>query len=188
MQRAPDRVADDRTPADRRLMAELEERYLALVHEHEARIRRICRVYAPDPDSREDLYQDILVQLWRSLPSFRGDAQPGTWLYRVALNTALGARRAYLARPRAMVDAAEVEIADARAAPDDIVDALDRLDRLYAAIAELGDIDKAVVTMYLDERSYGEIAEVLGISESNVGVKLHRIKKALAARLEGANA
>lgn len=169
--------------ADTGTMDRLDESFLALVREHEGRLRRICRVYGSGRDAEEDLYQDILVQLWRSLPSFRGESGVGTWLYRVALNTALARRRRRRARPEVPLDAVHEPRSNA-APPDERLDARRRRERLYAAIERLDDVDRAIVTMYLDGRSYREIAEVLGISESNTGVKLHRIRKRLAAWLD----
>ena len=163
-----------------------EERFLTLVRDNEARLRRICRVYAQDEHAREDLHQEILFQLWRALPTFAGASSPHTWLYRVALNTALADSRRRWTRHETTLDdqslgampddALDVELAD-------VLDDAERRDRLHAGIDTLGDVDKMLVTMYLDERSYQEMADVLGISESNVGVKLHRIRKTLAARL-----
>lgn len=161
---------------------DLEQTFLQLVRENDARLWKICRVYAHDADARKDLYQDMLVQLWRSLPSFAGESLPGTWLYRVALNTALAQTRRNAVRRETPLDGHEELAADTPRA-DERLESAQRLERLYAAIDRLSDIDKVLVTMYLDEKSYRDMADVLGISESNVGVKLHRIKKELAGRL-----
>lgn len=166
-----------------RVMGDADETFLKLVRENEARLRKICRVYAADAEEEKDLYQDILVQLWRALPSFEGSSRPGTWLYRVALNTALAQKRQRIARESATLDESHPIWRNPIPAPDASLETEQRLQRLYTAIARLDDVDKAVVTMYLDECSYREIAEVLGITESYVGVKLHRIKKEMAAWL-----
>jgi RNA polymerase sigma-70 factor (ECF subfamily) len=166
-----------------RVMRDADETFLKLVRENEARLRKICRVYAADADAEKDLYQDILVQLWRALPSFEGSSRPGTWLYRVALNTALAQKRQRAARESATLDESSPVWRNPIPAPDESLESKQRLERLYAAIVRLDDVDKAVVTMYLDEKSHREIAEVLGITESYVGVKLHRIKKEMAAWL-----
>ncbi|HSH44485.1 MAG TPA: RNA polymerase sigma factor [Longimicrobiales bacterium] len=161
-----------------------EEEFLALLRENDARLRRICRVYGSDPEDVRDLYQDILVQLWRSLPSFAGDSEMGTWVYRVALNTALSHRRKRDTRRAAREEKGDAPLwATVSPAPDRALEEKQRLDRLHGAIRRLDDLDRALVTMYLDDRSYREMAEVLGISETNVGVKLHRIRKRLAAWL-----
>lgn len=161
-----------------------EDEFLTLLRENDARLRRICRVYGSDPEDTNDLYQDILVQLWRSLPSFAGDSRPDTWLYRVALNTALSHRRKRVTRRAARNEEGDAPLwATVSPAPDRVLEEKERLARLHRAIRRLDELDRALVTMYLDERSYREMAEVLGISESNVGVKLHRIRKRLEAWL-----
>ena len=166
-----------------RAMRDPEKIFLKLVRDNEARLCKLCRVYAVDAEGEKDLYQDILVQLWRALPSFEGSAQPDTWLYRVALNTALSQKRQRVARESATLDESDPIWRNPIPAPDQSLESSQRLHRLYSAIARLDDVDKALVMMYLDEKSHREIAEVLGITESYVGVKLHRIKKEMAAWL-----
>ena len=162
-----------------------EQRFLALVRENDGRLRHICRVYARDVEARKDLYQEIMFQLWRSLPSFAGASSIDTWVYRVALNTALTHARRRSVRAETPLEEDHVEGADLASSDttDDTPDLGEQSERLYAAIDRLGDVDRMLVTMYLDERSYHEMAEVIGISESHVGVKLHRIKKSLARSL-----
>lgn len=167
-------------------MTDKEDAFIRLLRENDARLRKICRVYARDGAGQEDLYQDILLQLWRALPSFSGEAQSGTWLYRVALNTALSRKRADAARrveQHEALDESHSAWRDNSLGPDDTLDAQQQLDRLYEAIDRLGDVDKALVMLFLDEKSYHDMAQILGISESHVGVKLHRIKKELASWL-----
>ncbi len=161
---------------------DLEQTFLELVRRNEARLWKICRVYERDAEARRDLFQDVLVQLWRSLPSFANQSLPSTWLYRVALNTALTHRRRHRARRESRLDVRAEPTSDTPGA-DERLEAAQQLERLYAAIGRLNDIEKILVTMFLDEQSYREMAEVLGISESNVGVKLHRIRKELATLL-----
>jgi RNA polymerase sigma-70 factor (ECF subfamily) len=169
------------------VMRDPDETFLRLVRDNDARLRKICRVYAADTDGEKDLYQDILVQIWRALPSFEGTSSPDTWLYRVALNTALAQKRQRAARDSATLDETNPIWRNPIPRPDESLEARQRLERLYGAIAKLNDVDKAIVMMYLDERSHREIAEVLGITESYVGVKLHRIRKEMATWLaEGA--
>ena len=163
-----------------------EHEFLALVRENDGRLRHICRVYARDVEARKDLYQEIMFQLWRSLPSFAGASSIDTWVYRVALNTALTHARRRSTLAETPLDEDHVEAADLAApldAADDTLDLGERSERLYAAIDRLGGVDRMLVTMYLDDRSYREMADVIGISENHVGVKLYRIKKALARSL-----
>jgi RNA polymerase sigma-70 factor (ECF subfamily) len=124
------------------------------------------------------------VELWRSFSSFEGDAEPSTWLYRVALNTALSHDRAQEVRDEATLDPDDPVWEDGVARPGERLEEQEQLDRLYAAIDRLDEVDKALVMMYLDEKSYQEMSDVLGISENHVGVKLHRIKNKLASWLE----
>ena len=167
--------------------SEREQQFLTLVHKNESRLRHICRVYARDAESHKDLHQEILLQLWRSLPSFNGASSPDTWLYRVALNTALATSRRHRPPPdrlTAPLDDGGSDIEDA-AQPDvvELLDASERTERLYAAIDRLNEVDKMLITMYLDERSYRDMADVIGIGVNHIGVRLHRIKKALGRRL-----
>ena len=165
-------------------MPDRDDDFLQLVRENDGRLRKICRVYAQNGADRNDLYQDILVELWRAFPSFDGESKPSTWMYRVALNTALSHARKQDVRAEATLDASDPVWGDGLARPGEELERREKIDQLYEAIDRLDDIDKALVTMYLDEKSYSEMADVLGMSESYVGVKLHRIKKQLAEWLE----
>ena len=163
---------------------------MELVRENDVRLRRICGVYTRDSEAAKDLYQEILMQLWRALPSFDGNAKPGTWVYRVALNTALTRKRADTARRAERHDSLDDTLDESQSlwpneslTPDERLDAQQQLERLYVAIDRLDDLDKALVTLFLNDASYREMSHVLGISENHVAVKLHRIKKELAARL-----
>ncbi|PEN09401.1 RNA polymerase subunit sigma-70 [Longimonas halophila] len=161
-----------------------EAEFLDLVHENAARLRKIARVYTESAEGQRDLYQDILVALWRALPSFNGEAQRSTWLYRVALNTALSHERKRAVRSKATLSDDHPLWMDGLPTPGAGLEQKERLDRLYAAIDRLDTMDKTLVMMYLDDASYAVMADVLGISENYVGVKLHRIKKQLATWLE----
>lgn len=160
-----------------------EAQFLTLIRENDARLRRICRVYERDLDARQDLHQEIMFQLWRSLPSFTGASSIDTWVYRVALNTALTHARWQSSRSETTIEEEHLD-SEALVSPlgnaEDMLDLDEQSERLHAAIARLDGIDRMLVTMQLDGRSYREMAEVIGITESHVGVKLHRIKKALA--------
>lgn len=159
---------------------EREQQFLNLIQQNEARLRHICRAYSRDAESQEDLHQEVLLQLWRSLPSFRGASSADTWLYRVALNTALAFSRRHAAHTTTPIDD-ESDVEDPAGGDiDALLDARARTDRLYGAVNRLTEIDRMLVTMYLDERNYREIADVIGISVNHVGVRLHRIKKSLA--------
>ncbi len=141
---------------------------------------KVARAYTFTAEDCQDLIQEILLQVWRSLPQFEGRASASTWIYRVALNTALSWHRKE--KPRRARQSVVLEVEDLPAAGLDSAQQLvqrEAVQRLYAAIRHLPKTDAALVLLYLDDLSYRQMAEVLGISEGNVGVKLNRAKKAL---------
>lgn len=146
---------------------------------------KVARAYTRTPADCDDLVQEILLQVWRSLPEFAGRSCASTWFYRVALNTALAWRRKEHRRQTRQQPLFALEEPPAIAS-DSAQQALKReaVQRLYAAIRQLPKTDAALILLYLDEVSYRQMAEVLGISESNVGVKLNRAKQALGKLLE----
>jgi len=151
-----------------------EEPFLALLNAHLGLIHRIARTYATQSMDRQDLFQEMVYQLWRSYPSYRRESSPITWLYRVALNTALTAARRRARRPRLVPLAGTPEPAAPPPPADDPEAA-----SLHRAIGRLEEIERALLMCYLDDLSYARIGEILGISESNVGVRLTRIKAKL---------
>lgn len=137
-------------------------------------------MYCDDRDDSEDLFQEIVLQLWKSYSGFKGEAKISTWMYRVALNTAITRLRKTKRRPdNQRLGNDNFDIAEV---------ANNRLDiqfsaELQQAINMLNRVDRALMMLYLDETSYSEIAEIIGISESNVGVKINRIKNRLKSIL-----
>lgn len=137
-------------------------------------------MYCDDIQDSEDLFQEIVLQLWKSYSGFKGESKVSTWMYRVALNTAITRLRKAKRRPdylRIIHD--NVNVADGGS---------DRLDLQYdvelqLAINTLNKFDRALMMLYLDEKSYSEISEIMGITESNVGVKINRIKNKLKSIL-----
>lgn len=151
-------------------------RFLELVEQNQDIIHKICGLYSVNTDDRKDLSQEIVYQLWRSYKSFKGDSKFSTWMYKVALNTAfLNLRRS---RSRVHIESLKEHHAEI---PDGIIDQDKQgtISRLYEAINQLAKFDRAIVLLYLEQFSYKEIAEVTGISEANVSVRLVRIKKKL---------
>ena len=156
--------------------------FVALVQDHQALIRRVCRLYCSDPDDRQDLFQEIVLQLWRAYPRYeaRPEAKLSTWLYRIALNVAISNLRQRTRRP-APGELNDEALAVAQA-PDAGPDADDRA-TLYRAIARLSEVDKAFVLLYLEDRPYDEMADILGITQNNVRVKMHRVQEKLRSFL-----
>jgi RNA polymerase sigma factor (sigma-70 family) len=152
--------------------------FVELLNQQQALLRRVCRLYCQDADDRQDLFQEIVLQLWRAYPHYQ--PQPGaklsTWLYRVALNVAISNLRQRTRRP-AVGELDEEALAVVQTA-DSGPDADDRA-ALYLAIGQLSDVDKAFVLLYLEERPYEEMADILGITQNNVRVKMHRIQEKL---------
>jgi RNA polymerase sigma-70 factor (ECF subfamily) len=161
-----------------------EAQFRRLLDEHAGLLFKVVRSFTPGPPDSDDLLQEILLQVWLSLPSFRAESKATTWMYRVALNTALvWKRRETKHRDRSRTLPLTLEVIDNCAAPGESPFERESVERLYDAVRALPPSDRALVLLYLDALSYVEMADVIGISESNVGVRLNRIKKSLAAQL-----
>lgn len=148
------------------------------IEAHKAILFKVARAYGITHSDREDLFQEIALQVWHSVEAFRGDCSSTTWIYRVALNTALTWNR----KQRKHGDGRQ----DFEAVSGLLTDTPDRDSRLewiYARIAELDEANRSLALLMLDGFSYRDMSQILGLSESNVGVKINRIKAALAAQL-----
>jgi len=156
---------------------ERERLFLELFHNQKARIQRLCYGYTNSVTDSDDLFQEIMTNLWNSLPGFRGDAQPGTWLYRIAVNTALMHRRKR--RPTEELS----DFPDHAVGPQQNLEHQERLAALRRTIATLADQDRVIVTLLLEGLSYREIAEITGITVNYVGVKINRIKQAIEQKM-----
>ena len=146
---------------------------------HQGVLFKVLRAFAFTIHDQEDLFQEIATQLWISVPGFAGNCAPSTWIYRVALNTAISWSRKELRRHDKTGEPLDGRQAALR--PTD-ADVDPRLDWLYDEIRQLSELDRSLTLLMLDGFSYQEMAAALGISESNVGVRIHRIKAHLAAR------
>jgi RNA polymerase sigma-70 factor (ECF subfamily) len=153
--------------------------FLGWLDRHGSTVLKVARAYTRTAADCQDLAQEILLQLRVSVPRFGGRAGEATWIYRVALNTALGWRRKESRRRARQRPLLDVEGPDRAQEPAQ----RETVERLYAAIRQLPPPDVALVLLYLDDLSYRQMAEVLGTSEGNVGVRLNRVKKALAELL-----
>jgi RNA polymerase sigma-70 factor (ECF subfamily) len=145
---------------------------------HRGILFKVVHAYAFEHADRQDLFQEIALQVWRSVDAFRGDSSVPTWMYRVALNTAIGWTRKETRHKRGKRPLDEVQLTAVSPQEGD-----PRVEWLYRQIGQLKDVDRSVALLMLDGFSYREIAGVTGISESNVGVKINRIKSALSAKL-----
>lgn len=155
---------------------ELEQQFLKEFEENQSIAHKVCRIYTTNQSDHNDLFQEITIQLWRNYSKFRGDAKFSTWMYRVALNTAISLYRKSKRKVKTQ-DITELNFKVANEDYDDIEE--QQLSRLYKAIHTLNDIDKALVFLYLEDKDYKEISETLGISSGNARVKMNRAKEKL---------
>ncbi len=154
--------------------------FLNLLDEHQAILHKVCRLYRDTAQDREDLFQEMVYHLWKAYPSFRGDSKVSSWMYRIALNTALATFR----KREVRIQYQAVVTTEIPTAEQD--DQQEKTNEMWKAIKQLPAIDKAIVTLYLDELSYRQIGDIIGLSESNVGARLTRIKIKLRKKLKPA--
>jgi RNA polymerase sigma-70 factor (ECF subfamily) len=147
---------------------------------HKGILFKVVHAYAFEHADRQDLFQDIVVQIWRSVEAFRGESSVPTWMYRVALNTAIAWTRK---EDRHRRGKQPLEVVDGVLTMSSSNGHDPRVEWLYRQIAQLKDVDRSVALLLLDGFSYKEIAAIVGISESHVGVKINRIKSALAGKV-----
>src|SRR5262245_49080543 len=162
--------------------AEREASFLTDLNRNIRIVHRVCRTYFyRDPVQREDVFQDIMYQLWKSYPQFKGESKLSTWIYKVALNTAITHVRRDTRRPQS------VELPESIPHCCNINDDVSRNEEihlLYDAINTLSDVDKAIILLHLEDQTYDEIASITGLSKTNVSVRLVRIKRALKDRIQ----
>lgn len=162
-----------------------ESQFISWLNEHSSSVMKVARAYTLSSEECQDLAQEILLQAWRSLPNFEGKSSVSTWFYRVALHTAMNWHRQDGRRRSRQKPLLEMQVVANDGDSALQVQQREVVEQLYNAIHQLPDTDAALVLLYLDELSYREMSEVLGISESNVGVKLNRAKKSLAKLMGG---
>lgn len=155
---------------------ELENRFLTDFETNQNIVHKVCRIYTTNPDAHNDLFQEITIQLWKNYDKFRGDAKFSTWMYRVALNTAISLYRKSTKAVKTQ-DISDFAYKIQSSEYDDTEE--QQLKDLYKAIHNLSDIDKALIFLYLEDKSYKDIADTLGISEVNARVKMNRAKDKL---------
>jgi RNA polymerase sigma-70 factor (ECF subfamily) len=155
-----------------------EAEFLDLVRQHEPILHKICFVYTSNRAEKEDLMQEIILQLWKSFPRFSGKSTFSTWMYRVALNTSI----TQLKKRRPGIDITAVD--EPRVDPETSMDLSEDFRMLHLAISRLKKTEKALILLWLEEKSYEEIAETTGITVKNVSVQLVRIRKKLSGIIE----
>ena len=156
-------------------MNEQEQFFLSLVEQHKQIIYKVCFMYASDDETVNDLFQEVTLNLWKSFPRFRGDSKATTWVYRIAVNTCISWLRVSGKR----IKTVPLTFSMTELLSDE--QEKENLRELYAMIKRLGKLERALILLWLEERSYEEIAEILDISVSNVGVRINRIKAKLVS-------
>jgi RNA polymerase sigma factor (sigma-70 family) len=159
---------------------ELEAEFLSDFEKNQNIAHKICRMYTTDQEAHNDLFQEITIQLWKNYSKFRGDAKFSTWMYRVALNTAISLYRKSTKSIKTD-DFSNVAFRISSTEYDDTEEK--QLEALYKAIHQLNDIDKALIFLYLEDKNFHEIAETFGISNVNARVKMNRAKEKLKSIL-----
>src|SRR5690606_3885688 len=157
-------------------MVNKEARFSDIFQKNSRRIYHLCYGYTGDSDSANDLMQETFMKVWKNLDNFRNQSMISTWIYRIAVNTCLSYLRSESRHPKEELTGRIIETE-----PDEVSDKKEQTALLYSCIAKLDEHERIIITMVLDEVPYAEIAEVSGISEGNLRVKIHRIKQKLAA-------
>jgi RNA polymerase sigma-70 factor (ECF subfamily) len=162
-------------------MKDKEDHFRRIVTDYQDRIYRLCWSYVQDQEDRKDIYQSILIKIWNGIDSFQEKSSLSTWIYRLSVNASIdyirkNKKHKILDRE---VDLSNVNIADKTTDIEESIIVSENIENLHKFIRQLSFIDKTLIFFYLEDLKYFEIAEILGISEKNVSIKLHRIKSLL---------
>lgn len=150
--------------------------FVQMIHDNNGLILKVCNLYAATAQDRQDLYQEIVIQLWRGIHKFRNQSKLSTWMYRVALNTAISDYR----KQRRTITTSDLQLFSNDVADTSVyIEKEEKLKSLYKAISHLQEIEKAIVMLYLDDKTYQEMEDILGINQNNLRVKMNRIKEKL---------
>jgi RNA polymerase sigma-70 factor (ECF subfamily) len=157
-------------------MSSKQTEFLTQIETHKGMILKVCQVYCWNPGDREDLFQEIIIQLWKAWPGFRGDSKFSTWLYRIALNTAISGLR----KQKTKMVYMEPENLPAETRDEsDAEEKEERLTKFYSAIRQLSELERAIIMLYLEDKSYEEMEDILGINQNSLRVKMNRAKEKL---------
>jgi RNA polymerase sigma-70 factor, ECF subfamily len=153
---------------------EAEKQFEKHIRENELLIHKVCRMYAYTTADREDLFQEVVIQLWNAYPNFKGESKFSTWLYKVALNTAITGLR----KKKDFIESREPAQLPEQTSEEN-GGRQEELRRLYNAIEQLNQVEKAIVMLYMEDKSYEEMEEILGMTQGNLRVKMNRIRDRL---------
>lgn len=151
----------------------MKEAFLQLIEENQGIIHKVSKMYRNTTEDQEDLFQDIVLQLWKAYPNFRAESKVSTWMYRIALNTSMALFRKKKPSLEYSQDLPETK------APNKTEEVSEQEERLYGALHRLTLAERAIISLYLEDYAHAEIATIIGISENYVGVRISRIKNRL---------
>lgn len=160
-----------------------EQMFIEIIGHYKEVVAKVCSLYVSPTAAFEDLYQEVLINIWQGMETYRGEAKVSTWIYRTAINTCI----TWYRRNSRHGGNTTTRLEDLVIDPADTSDTsglLEEYRELYNLIAKLGPIDKALITLWLEEKTYDEISHIMGISPSNVAVRIHRIKEKLSKMAE----
>jgi RNA polymerase sigma-70 factor (ECF subfamily) len=152
------------------------QEFIGLISRHQHLIRKVAAIYYKKPEDQEDAFQEILLSLWKAYPTFEGRSKLSTWIYRVALNTVLAGFRK--ASNKVYHNQSDIDISEELLGGSE-KDMSEEISVLYKSIEKLSDVEKAIIMLYMEEKTYDDIADIMGMTKTNVGVKINRIKKKL---------
>ena len=153
--------------------SDIEKAFIELIRNNERLIYKVCSMYISDEFPIADLYQEVVYNLWKSLPKFRHECSESTWMYRIALNTCITGMRKELRRPKHVPI---LELKEKLIEPESMEE---NIREMYKLIYQLNTLERAIILLYLEEKTYQKIVDITGLTLSNVAVKLNRIKEKL---------
>lgn len=154
---------------------EQETIFLSALENNREKLFRICSIYSKDDEDAKDLFQEVLVHVWRSMSTFKGNSAIGTWMFRVALNVCLRFKSKHTKNQNRFIKLDSITIANF-GTEENSEEENEKLDSLRKCVKELNEGDKAIVALYLEDIAYKEISSILGLSENHIAVKIKRIK------------
>ena len=154
-------------------MGTIEQEFVSIIRENERIIYKVCYMYTTPHTTLEDLYQEVVLNLWKAFPKFRHESKASTWIYRIALNTCIS----FIRKEKNIPETVTLTLAADRTEESDEAQAM--WQQLYRMINRLGPLEKSIILLYLEDKSYEEIAEITGLTQTNVATRLSRIKEKL---------
>ncbi len=154
-------------------MEKMEQEFLAVIREYSRVVYKVCYLYTTPNATLNDLYQEVILNLWKAFPKFRGECKISTWIYRISLNTCISFLRKEKNTPEIVTLTQEAD------RTEELDETQIMLKQLYRMIGRLGEVDKSIILLYLEEKSYDEISDITGLTLTNVATKINRIKDKL---------